>query len=160
MKLRRHLASKNRMAIEFHAMPEDELLAMIDVEIDRLVAAGIVNDQEYATSKARSMARQGKSALQIDVKLHALGFDDDQSEQAARHLRDEEGHSERLAAARYIRKRRFGPFRPAETRHERRPAELASLVRNGFAYHLADSLLDQDRDYLETVIYGPQDGEC
>ncbi|MCG8493770.1 MAG: recombination regulator RecX [Sneathiellales bacterium] len=154
MKLRRHLLNKNAKAIEFHGQDPETVLAMIDQEIEKLEKAGILNDQLYASGKARSMARQGKSSLQIGVKLGSLGFDEDQSDYAMEQLREEEGYTDRKAAAKYIRKRRFGPFKPLETREERLQKELASLVRNGFDYAMAKALLLLDSpEEIDEIIY-------
>lgn len=155
MKMQRHLLTKNRKAIEFHDMDVDTVLQMIDLEIEKLIKAGILNDQEYASSKARSMARQAKSKLQIEVKLQGLGFDESQSGQAITRLIEEEGHSDTIAAAKYIRKRRFGPYKPAETRDERRNKELSALARNGFEFGLASRMLDLNTiEELEEIIFG------
>lgn len=154
MKLRRHLMTKSRKSIEFHTLDPENVLQMIDVEIERLEKAGILNDQEYASGKARSMSRQAKSKLQIELKLQSLGFDESQADQAITQLVDEEGHSDRIAAAKYIRKRKFGPFKPVETREDRRNKELSSLVRNGFEFGLAAALLDLPSiEEIENIIF-------
>ncbi len=155
MKLRRHLLNKNKVAIQFHEMDENSALEMIDAEIEKLEKAGILNDELYAASKARSMARQAKSKLQIGAKLQGLGFDENQADDAITHLIEEEGHTDRLSAAKYIRKRRFGPYKPAETRQERRDKELSALVRNGFEFGLAKNLLElETTEELDQIIFG------
>ncbi len=154
LKLRRHLFNKNAKAIEFHDQDPEAVQLLIDQEIEKLEKAGILDDQEYASGKARSMARQGKSGLQIGMKLGSLGFNEEQSDHALERLREEEGYTERKAAAKYIRKRRFGPFKPLETRDERLQKELASLVRNGFEYSMAKSLLLlENPEDIDTIIY-------
>ncbi len=154
-KIRRHLMTKNAKAIEFHQQDPEAIMLMIDLEVAKLVDAGILNDQEYASGKARSMARQGKSSLQIGVKLSGLGFDDSQLDTAMDRLKTEEGFSDRKAAAKYIKKRRFGPFKPPEVREERHQKELAALVRNGFDYSLAKALLMVETPAeIEDIIYG------
>ncbi|MCA9558512.1 MAG: RecX family transcriptional regulator, partial [Myxococcales bacterium] len=48
------------------------------------------------------------------------------------------------AAARYARRRRLGPFRPAEARAERREKDLAALGRAGFSYAIARRVIDAE----------------
>ncbi|MEH6405033.1 MAG: RecX family transcriptional regulator [Sneathiella sp.] len=153
-KMQRHLMNKSKKAIEYHELDPETVLEMIDVEIDKLEKAGILNDQEYASSKARSMARQGKSKIQIGVKLNTLGFDELVSDNAFTELRHA-GHNDRLSAAKYIKKRRFGPFKPRETREDRLNKELSSLVRNGYEFALAETLLSlETTEEIEAIIYG------
>lgn len=155
MKLRRHLLNKNAKAIEFHGLDTEDVLQNIDTEIEKLVKAGIMDDQLYASSKARSMARQGKSSLQINVKLGSLGFDEQQSDTALDRLKEEEGFTDKKAAARYIKRRRFGPYKPDETREEREQKELAALVRNGFELGTAKAVLSlATTEEIEDLIYG------
>jgi len=153
-KMQRHLLNKSKKAIEYHQLDLESVVEMIDVEIGKLVEAGILNDQEYASSKARTMSRQGKSKMQIGVKLNTLGFDDLISDHAFSEL-SEAGHNDRLAAAKYIKKRRFGPFKPEDTRDERLNKELSTLVRNGFDFGLANALLSlETTEEIEDIIYG------
>lgn len=155
-KMQRHLLNKSRNAIEFHDLDPGVVLEMIDVEIKKLEKSGIINDQEYASSKARTMARQGKSKVQIGVKLNILGFDDALSDTAFSQL-SEAGHNDRIAAAKYVKKRRFGPFKPQETREERLNKELSTLVRNGFEFGLANAILSlETTEEIEDIIYGGQ----
>ncbi|MBL4665861.1 MAG: RecX family transcriptional regulator [Sneathiella sp.] len=107
-KLSRHLYTKNRKAIEFFELDEQSVMQIIETEIEKLVTAGLMDDQEYADSKARSMARQGKSEWQIVGKLFTLGLDENHSDHAMTELKDVEGHTDKMGAAKYIKKRRFG----------------------------------------------------
>ncbi|WP_169545538.1 regulatory protein RecX [Sneathiella aquimaris] len=157
MKLRRHLMNKSSKAIEFHQTEPEAVLEIIDAEISKLVDAGILNDTEYAASKARSMGRQGKSSLQISVKLQSLGFKDNEADRALDQLREEEGYTERKAAAKYIKKRRFGPYKPDGESKERLQKELQTLVRNGFDYSLSKSLLTMERcEEIEEIIFASE----
>lgn len=156
-KMRRHLFTKNAKAIDFHDLDEDSVLQIIDDEIEKLVGAGIMDDQEYADSKARSMARQGKSKWQIVGKLFTLGLDGNHSDHAMGELADVEGHTDKIGAAKYIKKRRFGPYKDAATQSERQQKELLTLVRNGFAYELGEKLLALKKiEDIEDIIFKHQ----
>ncbi|GLQ07258.1 RecX family transcriptional regulator [Sneathiella chinensis] len=152
-KLEQHLLRKSAPAMEHFSLDPETVRDMIRTEIGKLETAGILNDRDYANSKARSMARQGKSDLQIRLKLSSLGFEEPEVETVMTHLREEEGHSNRIAAAKYIRKRRFGAFRTNLNAEDRLEKEKASLVRNGFPFTLAEQLLQASKDELEDIIY-------
>jgi len=156
-KLQRHLFTKNRKAIELYDLDETTVLKIIDTEIEKLISAGIMDDQEYADSKARSMARQGKSKRQIVGKLFNLGLDENHSDHAITELEDVGGHTDKIGAAKYIKKRRFGPYKDPATQKDRGQKELLTLVRNGFSYALGEKLLSLETiEEIENIIYGEQ----
>lgn len=153
-KLKRHLLNKNRQAITIHAQDLEAVETMIEAVVERLEKSGILDDQLYADSKARSMARQGKSLLHIKSKLFSLGLTEDQNEHAKSELIKKEGYSDRVGAAKFIRKRRFGAFKETPPAWERRDKELMALVRNGFNFELASALLSiENKDEIERIIF-------
>ncbi len=154
-KLKRHLLTKNRNSILLHQSDPEQIENMIDELIVRLEKNGILNDQSYANSKARSMARQGKSLRQIKGKLFVLGLNDDENRVAQQEIIENEGYSDRVGAAKYIRKRRFGPYKQDPPFAERREKELMALVRNGYDFDIANELLSlQSVEEIENIIYG------
>ena len=153
-KLKRHLLTKNKEAITLHDHDIETIEQMITAVIERLEKSGILDDQLYADSKARSMARQGKSLRQIKGKLFSLGLTEDQSSHAKSELIEREGYSDRVGAAKFIRKRRFGPFKETPPAAERRDKELMALIRNGYSFELAEALLSiENKDDIEQIIY-------
>lgn len=153
-KLKRHLLTKNREAISLYGHDVETISVQIDALIAKLEKANILDDQQYAESKARSMARQGKSFRQIEGKLYSLGITDNQKDQAIDELTETEGHSDRVGAAKFIRRRRFGPYKETPERSARRDKELLSLVRNGFDFGLAQELLDiEDSHDIDDIIF-------
>ncbi|WP_169569142.1 regulatory protein RecX [Sneathiella limimaris] len=154
-KLKRHLLTKNRRAISYHDQDPEMVETLIEEEVNKLEQAGVLDDQLYADSKARSMARQGKSIRQINGKLFSLGLSDDQKNHAVQELEEKEGYSDRIGAAKYIRKKRFGPYRRHKNKEDQRNKELMSLMRNGFNYQLAEELIDlETTEEIEDIIYG------
>lgn len=153
-KLKRHLINKNRKAILYHDQDAEELEICVDQVIESLEKIGVLNDQLYADFKARSMARQGKSIRQIKNKLYEHGLDGDQSEHALTELTETEGHSDRIGAAKYIRKRKFGPYKDKEIREDRYEKELMAMARNGFGFQLSQELLKLDSiEEIEDIIF-------
>ncbi|TNE38413.1 MAG: regulatory protein RecX [Alphaproteobacteria bacterium] len=155
MKLRQHLLRKASAGAEMFEIPKEEILSRIDAEIGKLVEAGILNDKEFAASKARVMARDGKPVARISLKLKEMGFSDDLQDHALAELGEEGRDLDLKAAARYVRKRKFGPFKPADTRAEREEKELASLARTGFSFDVARRVLDAETtEEIEALIRG------
>jgi regulatory protein len=105
-----------------------------------LVAAGAVDDAAFAESRARRLARTGRSRRAIAAHLAAKGV---AAATAAAALPDGED-AELDAALAYCRRRRIGPFaRVAEDAEARRKA-LGSLARGGFAQPVARRALAMD----------------
>jgi regulatory protein len=98
--------------------------------VERLVAAGAVNDAAFAVARARRLARAGSSRQRIAAHLARHGI---AGAAAAAAL---------LAALVLARRRRIGPFRTAplaDSDAARR--ELATLARAGFPHGVARAVL-------------------
>ena len=105
-----------------------------------MVAAGAVDDAAFAESRAKRLARAGRSRRAIAAHLSAKGI---AAETAAAAL-PEGDEAELDAALAYCRRRRIGPFaREAEDADRRRKA-LAALARGGFAQPVARGVLAMD----------------
>jgi regulatory protein len=101
--------------------------------VARLAAAGAVSDSTFAESRARSLARAGRSRRAIAAALAAKGV---ATETARRVLPSEE--TELVSALALARRRRIGPFRaggPPDDAGRRR--ELGVLARVGFPQSVA-----------------------
>lgn len=98
-----------------------------------MVSAGAVDDAAFAESRARRLARAGRSRRAIAAHLAAKGVD---AETAAGAI--PEGEEAELAAAiAFCRRRRIGPFARAEEGAEAHRKALAALARGGFAHGVA-----------------------
>ncbi|MBW6400789.1 RecX family transcriptional regulator [Roseomonas sp. HJA6] len=105
-----------------------------------MVTAGAVDDAAFAESRARRLARAGRSRRAIAAHLSAKGVD---AETAATAL-PEDPEAELNAALAYCRRRRIGPFARVEADVEARRKALAALARGGFAQPVARRALDMD----------------
>src|SRR5690606_19773966 len=97
----------------------------IEAVMARLIAAGFINDREYAASKARLMARDGRSVSQIAARLQAMGFSEDDREEAVSALGEDRHALDLKAAAKVVKRRRFGPYRRGDATAAVRDKELA-----------------------------------
>jgi regulatory protein len=105
-----------------------------------MVQAGAVDDAAFAASRAKRLARTGRSRRAIAAHLAGKGVD---AGTAAAAL-PEGDEAELDAALAYCRRRRVGPFaRAAEDADARRKA-LAALARGGFGHGVARRALEMD----------------
>jgi regulatory protein len=129
------------------------LRAAIPAIIARLVATGAISDAAFAESRARSLARAGRSRRAIGAHLASRGVPEPLAATALPQSADHE-----LAAALiHARKRRIGPWSKAEiSETEAAPAkrrrELAGFARAGFAQFVALRALRTPLDEAEALI--------
>ena len=105
-----------------------------------MVQAGAVDDAAFAESRARRLARAGRSRRAIGAHLAARGVD---AETAAAAIPEGE-EAELDAALAFCRRRRIGPFARAAGDAEARRKALAALARGGFAHGVARRALAMD----------------
>ncbi len=105
-----------------------------------MVAAGAVDDAAFAESRARRLARAGRSRRAIAAHLSAKGVDADTAAAAL----PADPDAELNAALAYCRRRRIGPFARVEADAEARRKALAALARGGFAQPVARRALEMD----------------
>jgi regulatory protein len=112
-----------------------DLVAELTSEFREL---GLLDDAGFAASRVASARRKGTSRLKIALGLRAKGVDGD----LARAVIEEDGTDETVAALRFCRRRRIGPWRRGE-RPDRDGLnrEMATLVRQGFAGQLARAIV-------------------
>ena len=118
----------------------------IETVIDECARIGLVNDANFALSRARSLLRSGKSSRAVSMALRQKGVADDHIRAAFERLEEEqmeeEGSLDLEAARNYARKRRLGGFRqPIDP--DRYDKDLAALARRGFPFALAKTVLDE-----------------
>lgn len=156
-KMAQHLFRKAAPQLEHFDLSEEKLTEDITKVVADMIKAGFINDAEFAASKARIMARQGRSVAQIGLKLQEMEFSEADQAQALDALGDDKHELDRRAAARFVKRRRFGPYKPEETRGERRNKELASLARQGFSFDVATLVIDAESvDVIEAIIYSDE----
>jgi regulatory protein len=136
----------------------DEETGWIIALAEKCEALGLVDDRQYATQKARSMQRAGRSTRRIRGELNSRGVGEDDISAALAALREamdglEDGEDvDCVAAITFARRRKFGPFGhlrlgvdrlDPDTRARR---ELAAFARAGFAYELARKILTAETE--------------
>ncbi len=136
----------DRWAQAADAAPETvaEAKRAAQAAVARLAASGVVNDADFAASRARSLQRSGRSRRAITAHLQAKGVPADLAA-----LPDDPA-AERRAAILYAGRRRLGPFRqPADPAQRQR--DLGRLARAGFPAEVAMRVLDLAPDRAEAL---------
>jgi regulatory protein len=117
--------------------------AAIPGVIEKLAAAGVLNDDAFAASRAKRLTRSGKSRRATLAHLAAKGI----APAAAGAAVADDPERELAAACAYLRRRRAGAFGDA-------PALkiLAAMARAGFSQNTARHALALPRDDAEALI--------
>ena len=123
--------------------------------VQALVAAGIVDDAVFATQRAGSLARLGRSRRAVDAHLRARGVDPVL-------IANQEADSQEQefpVALIYIRRRRLGAFRTTPLDADLQRRDLAALARAGFAAAIARRALRTQPDEALEIIARFRRGE-
>ena len=142
--LRRLLGNRVRRSAAHHETSVAEGMAMVDDLITRLVEHGYMDDQAWARSRAQSLHRRGNGLRAIRSKLSVKGIRGSLLDETIQWLRDEVGDPDGIAAWRYAKKRRIGPFRRTEVDADGKRRELAKLARAGFSYSVASTVVSAE----------------
>jgi regulatory protein len=131
----------------------DNVAQTIEAIVAKFVAAGMIDDQAFAQTKARALHRRGTSSRLTRQRLKLAGVDGATLDKAMAGLDQEldtnPQQREWQAAVALARRRRLGPFRDRE-RKEHRDRDLATMARAGFDYGLARKVIDAaDRDIID-----------
>ncbi len=109
---------------------------------DKLVEAGAVDDAAFAASRARGLARAGRSRLAVKAHLQARGV----GSELVREAVPDDPEAELAAALAFARRRRIGPFRREEPDQEAALKELGTMARAGYSREIADTALRMDAE--------------
>ena len=126
--------------------PDSELRESARGWIAEVVARAVelrwLDERRYAEGLVRQLRRRGTSHRASWQKLRHKGVPDAL-------IREQLGggaepEAELSAASAYARRRRLGPWRPAEQREARRERDLAALARAGFDHEVARRIVEAE----------------
>lgn len=144
--LRRVLLRRVDRAARCHGDDPEDGALLVSQLVERYVAAGLLDDRQYATAKSKSLLRRGKSTRAIRQHLIGKGIAQDHIDAAMTEISGDVGDADTppdlAAALAYARRRRLGPYRPAELREVHRDRDLAALGRAGFSWEIAREVID------------------
>nr|WP_321985620.1 RecX family transcriptional regulator [uncultured Lichenicoccus sp.] len=171
--LMRRLQRWAQRALSAGADPEEvvaqreQAKAGVAVIVSGMSRIGAVDDAVFAQSRARALARSGRSRRAIGAHLAQHGVGADAAGEAVLALGSELGGAEDAefaAALMQARRRRIGPYRrdaepgadedtaARQQLQAARQRALAALCRAGFAYDVASRALDADLETAEALI--------
>lgn len=117
--------------------------------VERLAASGVVNDQEFAAARVRSLLRSGHSRRDIAAHLAAKGV----GRETLRSVLEDDEEVELAAAVALARRRRIGPFRTGDVPDQpQRQREQALLARAGFSRAVALKVLAMEHEEAEAWV--------
>lgn len=138
-----------------------ELRPVVTGIVDDMVRLGAVDDAVFARSRVRRLVRSGRSGRAVDAHLAAKGVASTVRDEALETAVGTLGPAEREVCAALVlaRKRRLGPFGPADMMdmdHEDEATAMAArhralgvLARAGFARDVAQRVLDMQAEEAE-----------
>lgn len=140
-KLANYLARK----IRERGWKEGEAAADPIALAEKMADLGYVNDEAFATMKARSLSSRGYGRRRLQQTLRAAGIAEEDGDEALA-LADDEADA---AALRFARRKRLGPFGPSELDPKQRQKAFAAMLRAGHDFERSRKILNMSSDELE-----------
>lgn len=143
--LRRVLSRKARRVDGYERMDEREVQRLIDDTVQRMIEAGLVDDEAYARALSQSLHRRGRPLRAIAAKLREKAVDAEVIDACLSRLKQGTVDVDLEAAWALAARKRLGPYREdPEQRKERKQKDLAALARAGFSYDVARRVLEAE----------------
>ena len=145
----------------------DKIAAAINATVTRCQTLGYLDDDAFAQSQARSHRQRGRSKLGIRQRLRQHRLDDTIIDAALDAADQRFAKGELLAACRFARRRKLGPFDcrqydDAKNRQafmQRQQRQLGSLARAGFTMAISRTVIGlENMDVAEMLIGQPEQG--
>ena len=143
----------------------DKIATAISETVTRCQTLGYLNDDVFAQNQARIHRQQGRSKLGIRQRLRQHRLDDTIINAALDAADQPSANGELLAAFRFARRRRLGPFDRQQYAHEKdcqaaQQRHLGSLARAGFNMAVSHTVIGlEDRDAAEMLMDQLEQGE-
>lgn len=137
--------------------PEEQYGSWLDELEAVCMRAGLLNDTALATGIAATQNRRGQGMRSIHGKLRSRGFTESTIQTAltalAQRFEARYGDPDLIAALRYAKRRRLGPFGPAALDWNVRQRQLASLARRGLSFNVCQKVMEFSLDDAERILH-------
>ena len=146
----------------------DKIATAISETVTRCQTLGYLNDDVFAQNQARIHRQQGRSKLGIRQRLRQHRLDDNIIDAALDAADQHSTNGELLAAFRFARRRKLGPFdrqqyddeKDRQAIMQRHQRQLGSLARAGFNMTVSRTVMGlEDRDAAEMLLDRLENGE-
>ncbi len=121
-----------------------QYLDMVDAAVENIQKKGLLDDQNFAWHRIKSMNSAGKSLRKIKASLQQKGVGEEDAETALQKLLEDDPDMEFQAALKFAKRKKIGPFRTGQDSDPRR--ELQQLAAAGFSYEMAKKILESDSE--------------
>ena len=135
--LTRVLQRRVQRAVRAELIGRDEAARMVSATVEKVAAAGYLDDTAVAHAKAGSMRRAGRSRRMITQKLSVKGITRDGADQALAATDGEDENAELRAAVILAARRKLGPYRSGKRDETTLKRDLSALARGGYSYAVA-----------------------
>lgn len=135
--LRRRVNSYARENADFDVHKADE---WIDNILNDFMRLGYLDDYRFAEIKIRGYLAAGKPERYIVPKMRQKGI----SNQIISDIMQTQEYDALRMALKLAKKKKIGPYRPAESRREFRQKDMGILVRAGFDYDVVVEVLNYE----------------
>ncbi|MFN3077885.1 MAG: regulatory protein RecX [Alphaproteobacteria bacterium] len=145
-RLRQVLMRRVERSVYRHGTDRATAEAWVAEVVAHLAGRGYLDDARYAEARILTLRRQGRSGRAIRAELLSRGVSSEDVARAvaATENTGEPGQDEMEAAFVLARRRKLGPYRPAEQRASWRMKDLAVLARAGFSIEIARHVIDAE----------------
>ena len=122
---------------------DSDILDTIDRIIEKLKMKKVLDDYEYSISKSKKYMRQGWGERKIHSYLLSKRVAKDIILKCFNEINEEFGSIDKLAAFKFVKKKKMGPFRlNREITPENKKKEYALMARSGFSLEVARTILE------------------
>ena len=142
--LRRVLMRRVDRSARHHGTDAEEGALWVEDLIVRYRRAGLLDDAAYAEARAGDLLRRGTPMKGVRFRLMQKGVGSDDIDRALAAATEDTAEPDLAAAAALARRRRLGPYAPADARAARRDKDLAALARAGFDFDTARRVIDAE----------------
>lgn len=136
---------------------ETELAEWVEAAEAVCLKAGLLDDHALSNALARSYHRRGNSLRTVKSKLRRKGFDAETIQAAIEefltHFEGRPDDADLIAALRYLKKRRFGPFYGREMDWKQRRKQMAALARRQLSFDVCQRAMSMELETAQTVLY-------
>lgn len=126
----------------------DDCAALLDQVVEKFCELGFLDDRALTRGLLTSYRQRGWSQRRIRATMAAKGLDGELIDTQMGEQSEEES-SDLIAAARFMRRKRLGPFATGEAKPDK---WLGSLGRAGFDYEISRRALAMTRDEAEEIL--------